>query len=178
MPKKLSVQKFKQRGFTLMEVLVATVVLFTGIVGVAQLVPVAVTANNNNRRDSSASVIAQRELTQFLQLPLTYLGPYTDALGNSCNLGDPAQPGVTVGSPVVVITNRPTINFAAAKVVGYNLTTVDPEDPYGAQYDIRWAVITGGNGTAASSRRFIIGARQINTTTYVLPLTLDAMVQR
>jgi prepilin-type N-terminal cleavage/methylation domain-containing protein len=179
MPKKLSMQKMKQRGFTLMEVLVATIVLLTGIVAVAQLVPVAVTANNNNRRDSSASVIAQRELAQFLQLPVTFPGPYTDALGNSCNLGNPAQPGVTVGSPVVVIANRPTINFAAATVAGYNFTTpVDPEDPYGAQYDVRWAVITGGNGTTASSRRFILGARQINTNNYVLPLTLDAMVQR
>jgi type II secretory pathway pseudopilin PulG len=181
MPKKLSMQKIKQRGFTLMEVLVATVVLFTGIVGVAQLVPVAVTANNNNRRDSSASVIAQRQLAQFLQLPVTYPSPYTDtgvcSLG--CGLGDPAHPGVTVGSPVVVIANRPTIDFAAAKVANYNFTApVDPEDPYGAQYDVRWAVITGGNGTTASSRRFILGARQINTNNYVLPLTLDAMVQR
>src|ERR1700731_3821446 len=176
MPKKLSMQKIKQRGFTLMEVLVAAIVLLTGIVAVAQLVPVAVTANNNNRRDSSASVIAQRELAQFLQLPVTFPGPYTDALGNICNLGNPAQPGVTVGSPVVVIANRPTIDFAAATVANYNFTApVDPEDPYGAQYDVRWAVITGGNGIAASSRRFILGARQINTNNYVLPLTLDAM---
>jgi prepilin-type N-terminal cleavage/methylation domain-containing protein len=172
-------QKIKQRGFTLMEVLVATVVLLTGIVAVAQLVPVAVTANNGNRRDSTASVIAQRELTQFVQLPLTFPGPYTDALGNVCNLGDPTQPGVTVGSPVVIVANRPTINFAAGKVANYNFTTpVDPEDPYGARYDVRWAVITAGNGTSGSSRRFILGARQINAQTYILPLTLDAMVQR
>jgi prepilin-type N-terminal cleavage/methylation domain-containing protein len=179
MPTKLAMRKIKQRGFTLMEVLVATVVLLTGIVAVAQLVPVALTANNGNRRDSTASVIAQRELTQFVQLPLTFLGPYTDALGNVCNLGDPAQPGVTVGSPVVIVANRPTINFAAGKVGNYNFTTpVDPEDPYGAQYDVRWAVITAGNGTTGSSRRFILGARQINAKTYILPLTLDAMVQR
>jgi prepilin-type N-terminal cleavage/methylation domain-containing protein len=169
----------KQSGFTLMEVLVATVVLLIGLVAVAQLVPVAVTANNSNRRDSTASVIAQRELAQFVQLPLTFAGPLTDALGNVCNLGDPTQPGVTVGSPIVVIANRPTISFTAGKVAGYNFTSpVDPEDPYGAQYDVRWAVITAGNGTTASSRRFILGARQINARSYVLPLTLDAMVQR
>lgn len=183
MPIKLSTHKIKERGFTVMESLVATVVLFTGIVAVAQLVPVAVTANNGNRRDSSATVIAQRALAQFVQLPVTFGGPYTDPNPNNvcssgCNLGDPAQPGVTVGSPLVIIANRPTINFTAAKVAGYNSTVTDPEDPYWAQYDVRWAVITGGNGTSASSRRFIIGARQINATTYMLPLTLDAMVQR
>jgi prepilin-type N-terminal cleavage/methylation domain-containing protein len=183
MPKKLSMQKMKQRGFTLMEVLVATIVLFTGIVAVAQLVPVAVTANNNNRRDSSASVIAQRALTQFMQLPVTFGGPFTDPVANticsvSCSLGDATQPGVTVGSPVVVIANRPTIDFTATKVAGYNSTLTDTQDPYGAAYDVRWAVITGGNGTSASSRRFIVGARQVNGKNYVLPLTLDGMVQR
>lgn len=185
MPTKVAMQKPKQRGFTIMEVLVATAVLFLGVVAVAQLVPVAVTANSGNRRDSSAAVIAQRALTQFLQLSVTFPGPYQDLNPNNvcsvapyCSLGDPTQPGVTVGSPVVIIANRPAINFTAAKVAGYNATVNDPEDPYRAPYDVRWAVITGGNGTSASSRRFIIGARQTNATTYMMPLTLDAMVQR
>lgn len=177
-------QKSRQRGFTVMEVLVATVVLFTGVVAVAQLVPVAITANNGNRRDSSATVIAQRALAQFVQLPVTFGGPFVDTVANSvcsgtgCNLGDATQPGVTVGSPVVIIANRPAINFAAAKVAGYNSTVTDPEDPYAATYDVRWAVITGGNGTTVSSRRFIIAARQTTGSNYTLPLTLDAMVQR
>ena len=171
-------RKIKQRGFTLMEVLVATIVLLTGIVAVAQLVPVAVTANSNNRRDSTASVIVQRELSQMLEQPLSSI-QFTDALGNVCNLGNPASPGATVGSPIVIIANRPAINFAAGTVGNYSFTTpVDPEDPYGAQFDVRWAVITAGNGTTASSRRVIIGARQINTNSYILPLTLDAMVQK
>ena len=161
-----------------MEVMVATLLLLTGIVAVAQLVPVAVTSNNGSRRDSTASVIAQRELSQMLEQPMSFPS-FIDALGNTCNLGNPATPGVTVGSPVVVIANRPTIDFSAAQVPNYSFTTIpDPEDPYRAQYDVRWAVITGGNGTTASSRRFIIGARQINGQSYVLPLTLDAMVQR
>jgi prepilin-type N-terminal cleavage/methylation domain-containing protein len=174
-------KRTRQRGFTLLEVLVATILLLTGIVAVAQLVPVAVTASNNSRRDSTASIVAQRQLSAFLEQPLTTLGPIPDAFGqgNNCALGDPTAPGVTVGSPVVVIGNRPTINFAAGAVANYSFTmAADPEDPYGARFDIRWAVITGGNGATASSRRFIIGARQINTRNYVLPLTLDAMVQR
>src|SRR5712664_3052117 len=178
MSTKTAMQKIKQRGFTLMEVLVATIVLLTGIVAVAQLVPVAITANNGNRRDSTASVIAQRELSQMLEQPMTSV-QFTDALGNVCNLGDPAAPGVTVGSPVIITANRPAINFTAGKVAGYNFTTVaDPEDPFAAQFDVRWAVITDGNGATASSRRFIIGARQTNAQSYIVPLTLDAMVQR
>src|SRR5260370_15594619 len=171
-------RKVKQSGFTLMEVLVATIVLLTGIVATAQLVPVAVTMNNNNRRDSTALVIAQRELSQMLEQPLTS-PQYTDALGNVCGLGDPAQPGVTVGSPVVVIGNRPVINFGANPVANYSFNTpVDPEDPYGASYDVRWAVITTINFRTASSRRVILSARLVGGNGYYLPLTLDAMVEK
>ncbi len=171
-------RKTKQRGFTLMEVLVATIVLLTGIVATAQLVPVAVTANNNNRRDSTALVIAQRELSQMIEQPMSAV-QFTDNLGNVCSLGDAAQPGVTVGSPVVVIGNRPVINFGANPVVNYSFNTpVDPEDPYGASYDVRWAVITTSNVATASSRRFILSARLVGGNGYYLPLTLDAMVEK
>src|SRR5260370_22032578 len=103
-------RKVKQRGFTLMEVLVATIVLLTGIVATAQLVPVAVTMNNNNRRDSPALVIAQRELSQMIEQPI--IAPqFTNNLGNVFRLRRPAQPRKPVGSPVVVIVKAPLINF-------------------------------------------------------------------
>jgi prepilin-type N-terminal cleavage/methylation domain-containing protein len=178
---KIAMRKTRQRGFTLMEVLVATVLLLTGLVAVAQLIPIALTANTNNRRDSTGTVVAQRQLSYLLEQLMTTAGPLpADAFGvaNTCGLGDPTQPGVTVGSPVIN-GDRPRIDFTAAKVANYNITTVaDPQDPYRATYDIRWAVITSGNGTSASSRRFILGARQTNAQNFVLPLTLDAMVQR
>jgi prepilin-type N-terminal cleavage/methylation domain-containing protein len=176
---KFAVGKIRQRGFTLVEVLVATIVLLTGVVAVAQLVPIAVTANNVSRRDSTALVIAQRELAQMLEQPLGGPISFTDALGNNCNLGDPTTPSITQGSPVVVIANRPTINFSVTAQAGWSFTTpVDVEDPYGARYDVRWAAIMDGNGTTASSRRIILSARLLGGNRYYLPLTLDAMVQQ
>jgi prepilin-type N-terminal cleavage/methylation domain-containing protein len=180
MTTKLATQKIRQRGFTLMEVLVATILLLTGLVAVAQVIPIALTANTNNRRDSTGTIVAQRQLSMLLEQSLTGSAPVPDAFGtnNPCGLGDPTQPGVTIGSPVIN-GDRPRIDFTAAKAANYNITTVaDPQDPYGATFDIRWAVITSGNGTSASSRRFILGARQTNAQNFVLPLTLDAMVQR
>jgi prepilin-type N-terminal cleavage/methylation domain-containing protein len=51
-----------QSGFTLMEVLVATVILLVGMVAVAQLVPISLTINSGNRTGSTALVIEQRIL--------------------------------------------------------------------------------------------------------------------
>src|ERR1700730_12299987 len=59
------------RGFTLMEVLVATVVLLVGMVAVAQLVPISLTINSGNRTGSTALVIEQRMLEQMLDQTLT-----------------------------------------------------------------------------------------------------------
>ena len=43
-----------QRGFTLVEVLMAIVILLVGIVAVAQLVPASISSNSANRNDSTS----------------------------------------------------------------------------------------------------------------------------
>src|SRR6266853_44917 len=149
---KLAVRKIRQRGFTLVEVLVATIVLMTGVVAVSQM----------------------------MEQPLSVF-TFNDAFNppHAVSLGSAGAPGATVGNPVVVIANRPVIDYSVAQVGGYGFTTQpDTQDPYRSQYDVRWAVITDGNGTTASSRRIIISARLLGGNRYGLPLTLDAMVQQ
>ena len=167
----------EQEGFTLIEVLVALVVLLVGLVAVASMVPASLTSNNGNRSDSVGLVLAQRELGQMLDQPLRAT-QFTDALGNVCQLGNPATPNTLVGSTVATIGNRPAIDFSAGQVPGYSFNYRDPEDPYGTTYDVRWAVITTANGAAPNSKRFIIGARQTGGNGFFQPLTLDTMVEK
>jgi prepilin-type N-terminal cleavage/methylation domain-containing protein len=168
----------KEQGLTLIEVLLAIVILLVGLVAVALLVPASLSSNNGNRKDSVAMVLAQRELDQMLDQPIRNT-QFTDVLGNVCSLGNPGAPNTVVGSPVVTIVNRPAIDFTAGQVPGYSFNYVDPEDPYGATYDVRWAVITTANAGTANSKRFILGARQIGGTGgFVQPLTLDTMVEK
>lgn len=167
----------KEGGISLLEVIAAIAVLLMGVLAVAQLVPVSLRFNNDNRTDSVALVLAQRELDQMLDQSLRTT-QFTDALGNVCSLGDPTTPNTVVGSPVVTVNKRPTIDFTAGQVGGYSFNYTDPEDPYGATYDVRWAVITTANGGTPNSKRFIIGARQVGGDGYIRPLTLDMMVEK
>jgi len=170
----------KQRGFTMMEVLIATAVLVISLVGVAQLVPLSITMNTSNRRDSTSLVIAQRELDAMIDQPITAT-TFTDPQGlvcgaaGVCNLGNPAAPNVLVGSPFVMFANRPLIDYTQGKVAGYNYTYSDPNDPASVSYDIRWAVITFANG---AGRRIIVGVRKVGGNTPLLPVTLDSMVEK
>jgi hypothetical protein len=154
--------------------LLATIILLVGLVAIAQLVPASILMNYRNRTDSSALVFAQRELDQFLDQPIIST-TFTDALGNTCNLGSSGSPNVVQGTNVVVVNNQALIDFTST-VSGYNFTYQDPTDPSKTTYDIRWAVIITGNGGNASSKRFILGVRQVGGSGYFQPITLDTMV--
>lgn len=172
----------RQSGFTLVEVLMAIVILLVGIVSVAQLVPASISSNSTNRNDSTSLVFAQREMDQFLRQPLNMsISPpsFIDALGISCNLGDPTQNNAVVGNPVVVFYNQLVIDFSSSPGVGgYSFLYQDPNDPAGVVYDVRWAVITTTSNGLVTSKRFILGVRRQSGNGIYRPVTLDTILSK
>jgi prepilin-type N-terminal cleavage/methylation domain-containing protein len=168
-----------QQGFTLIELMIAVLVLVVGVVSVAELVPAAILLNSRNRADSSSLVFAQREMDQFVNQPLTTPAPYTftDQQGQVCNLGGAAVFNAVVGSPVTTVGGHVAINFGGAQVGGYSYTYTDPTDPNIA-YDVRWAVINTGVAGSVYSRRFILGVQKRGGDTPLPPVTLDTTVSR
>ncbi len=167
-----------QEGFSILEMMIATIILLVGIVGVAQLVPASILLNQKNRTDSSALVFAQRELDQMLDQPLS-ANAFTDTQGNFCSLGNPATTNAPQGNPVLIINSQAFIDFGASTgVPNYSFTYQDPSDPNGSTYDVRWAVIITGDGTTVSAKRFILGVRQQGGSGFVLPITVDTVVER
>ena len=165
----------RQAGFTLAELMISAMLFLVGLVAVAELVPAALNINLGNRNDSSSLTYAQRELIQFLDQPLTS-NSFFDADGNVCVLGDPSQPNAIVGSPLVA--NSVLIDYAAAPIPGYSLTYVDPNDPSGTTYDIRWAVITNVQGATTVSKRFIVGAWRRGGNGFAPPVTMDSWAMK
>jgi prepilin-type N-terminal cleavage/methylation domain-containing protein len=167
----------RQRGFSLTELMIAAVVFLVGIAAVMQLVPAAMQSNLQNRVDTTSVVTAQRELDQMTDQPLAS-NFFTDVDGNVCNLGNAATPNVVVGSPLVQVGNFVRIDFAAARVNGYNFQFTNPQNPTDGSYDVRWAVITAVNGAgAAVSKRFIVGAQRRVGPQVLFPVSLDSWQQ-
>jgi type II secretory pathway pseudopilin PulG len=183
--KKIASRREGQQGFTLVEMLIATLIVIVGLVAVAQLVPTSVMLNSNNRNDGTALVFAQREMEALREQPLTAF-TFNDPVGvtcpmaTTCNLGNPALLRQPVGSPLVVNPNSGAlmIDFSAAKVYGYSFTYTDPNDPYKSPYDVRWAVFTVTNGPLVSGKRIIVGVFRPGMQTLTLPITLDTMVEK
>jgi type II secretory pathway pseudopilin PulG len=176
----------RERGFTLVEMLIATLILIVGLVAVAQLVPTSVLLNSNNRNDGTALVFAQHELEAIRGQPLTAttfsdLAGITCPISNTCSLGDPTQPLQCVGNCPVVPNSAgaPMINFAAAPVANYSFTYTDPNDPFSAPYDVRWAIVTVTNPqSVVTGKRIIVGVFRRGMQTPSLPITLDTMVEK
>jgi prepilin-type N-terminal cleavage/methylation domain-containing protein len=184
MSPKPPIRRHGQRGFTLTEMLIATVIVLFGLVAVAQLVPTSVLLNSNNRNDGTALVFAQREMEALREQLLTAT-TFSDPQGvtcppsTACNLGDPTIPNTLVGCSVVANSfGAPIIDFSATPVSGYNFTYIDPNDSLGAPYDVRWAVITITKGSIVTGKRFIVGVFRRGMETPTLPITLDTMAEK
>lgn len=178
-----SFRRNRSRGFSLVEVMIATVILLIGLVGVAQLVPASMLINQKGRMDSTSQVFAQRELDQMLAQKLTATS-FTEASGilcsgSFCGLGDASRPGQVVGNQIIWIGNRPLIDFSYPPEDNYSLSYKDQNDPFQVTYDVRWAVVTSVNSSGSTiGKRFFVGVRQLGGPGFVPAVTLDAMVGR
>jgi hypothetical protein len=155
--------------------LIASAIMLVGIVAVVQLVPVSLQLSASTRLDTVATVIAQRELDQMLSQPLS-VNAFTDKDGNIISLGGAGSPG----APVVLDgQGAAQINFTAGTVSGFVIPAYkDINDPNGATFELRWAVIPQVIGGRTISKRIIMGCRQTNANRPTLPINLDSWVQK
>jgi hypothetical protein len=155
----------------------ACAVLMVGIVSVVQLVPASLKNSVNNRLDTLATAIAQRELDQMLAQPLNGPPSFTDKDLHSVSLGGPGAPGANV----VMDGQSAAIDFSSdvsSVPAGFSALYVDIKDPSRTMFELRWAVYSEVNGGTVVSRRIIVGCRRANSNTGVFPVTLDSSVQK
>jgi type II secretory pathway pseudopilin PulG len=84
-----------ERGFTLVEVLLAAFVMTVGLVGLLGVVPMATFAVNDGYRLSVATFLANQKLEEARNLPWTEAVPPKDCIGISASAS--AEPKVPVG---------------------------------------------------------------------------------
>jgi prepilin-type N-terminal cleavage/methylation domain-containing protein len=168
-----------KRGFTLTEVLIATVVLAITALFVVQLVPASMTANLRNQYDSTSVVVAERLMNQMLSQPIG-ANSFIDADGQLIQMGGAAG---MAGGPIQTVNLlggrvEVRLNFTVAAIAGYNFVYRDPNDPAQVPYEVRWAVNTQVSGPIIVSKRIFVGVWKRDPRAVMPPVTLEAWVQR
>ena len=184
-------------GFTMIELLIAIVILLIGVVAVAQLVPNAIRSDFRNRYDSTAPILAQQQMEQMVEQNLTVGGPPANGAynfqiflpdGNTtlCNLGvappfftalvgaPPPAPAAS-GAPLIAGTLR--IDWGVGQVAGYwNQYNAPDGNPFETRWNI--AVFYGNiNGLVRPvGKRIIVSTRGGSAAVSFPPTTLTTMV--
>jgi Tfp pilus assembly protein PilV len=160
-----------QAGMSLIELLIAGVVLVVGCAGIMALIINAVGSNGRNKKDTSAAAVAQMVLERIQTLPegSTTTTTVADCAGTSWTI-DSAVGGSALSSGA--------IDFTATRTTNYNMQYVVC-DATGQQttYDVRWNIAAATTHTSY----VIIGARPTgaasgNLKFFALPVTIRAMV--
>jgi prepilin-type N-terminal cleavage/methylation domain-containing protein len=135
-------KRSNQRGMSLIELMIACLVLTVGVAGTAALIPLAIGANFRNRQQSNSTVIAQMVMEKIVSVPagsnlVLNISDCTNAVTNVNTLG---TAGAGSGAPLLASGD---VNFNVAAPAGYGMlyTTCGSA---GRQfvYDVRWNIQT------------------------------------
>ena len=177
LPEKMNARRSPQRGMSLIELMIAMVVLAIGLGGITTLLVIAIGTNNRNSKDTTATMLAQLVIEEIgSQDPnsgiLTI--PITDCAGNAFNVAVTSG-AAPAGTGAALVTGATLANYGSidqtqavgAIPAGYQMNYVACSVAGGSQttYDVRWNVMTI---TAANSRLITASARQLNSSSNLL----------
>ena len=174
------IRRDSQRGSTLIELMVAMLVLAIGLGAVTTLLTIAIASNDRNSRDTTGTLLAQMVIEQ-----ISAQNVYSDvSVGTTDCAGTVHQfsttPGAVGTGAGATLQADGTIDFtqpAAALIAsGYAMQYVDCSAAGGvpATYDVRWNVMAVSTNT--STRMITAAARstgnQLGGFHFVVPVNL------
>jgi Tfp pilus assembly protein PilV len=156
-----------QDGVSMIELMIAGVVMTVGFLGLMILITTAIATNNRNRLDSTGTMLAQAVMEQIKS---TIVG------SSSSSLSDCAGHTFTIDSAVGGATlSGSTVDFTAAPVTNYSMSYVICNGTQQTTYDVRWNVTTVGNNYLVT-----VGSKMKGQGTdlkyFALPVTLRAFL--
>jgi prepilin-type N-terminal cleavage/methylation domain-containing protein len=179
-----------ESGMTLIELLIGMFILAVGLGGITNVLVVAMSANNRNSKDTSATLLAQMVIEQIsAQHPNSNASiAVTDCAGNNWTIATTggASPN---GAGATLVTSSTTAGYGGLdQTQAYSSITANYAMKYvdcgGAgntgvptTYDVRWNVMTIDTNytrmVTASARP--VNANALGGIQYSLPITLRAV---
>jgi Tfp pilus assembly protein PilV len=134
-----------QRGMSLIEMMIACVVLMVGVLAMAALIPLAIGTNSKNRQTSNSTVIAQMLTEKILSVPPgAPPATLTDCTGAQTTI---SVTGTATGSGATLLSTgdvdfSQTAGSAGDPAGYYMLYTACGTNGRQSIYDVRWNIVT------------------------------------
>ena len=164
------------RGFTLMELLVAMIVLTVGLLAGVVLLSVATASNSRSKLDTTAATIAESVMERIVSIPqkatgAAALSAITDCAGNTFAIN-------TVLGGAAVNATGDRIDFSQAAPAGnYSMNYMVCSSTGNVAYDVRWRI---DNGPTPATQLVtvgtkVLGAGQNQATLFAFPVNLRTL---
>jgi prepilin-type N-terminal cleavage/methylation domain-containing protein len=169
-----------QRGMSLIELMIASLVLTIGVLGTAVLIPLAIGTNSKNRQQSNSTVIAQMVMENITSASASGSTGFTitDCVGtpNTINVT-----GSTSGTGATVLSTG-SIDFSVAQgstgaPAGYYMSyTSCGTNNRQSIYDVRWNIQTPSTYVKLVTVSARLKGAGTNQILFSLPVTIRSMV--
>ena len=133
----------RQSGFSLIEVMMAMLVLAVGLMGSIGMICVAAASNGGSKLNTTAATLAESTMERIVTIPAGAAGnsaltSLTDCQGNVFTM-DSSQGG----SPLTTSGAFTGVDFRQPAVPNYSMQYVMCSGGQGMTYDVRWRVDPG-----------------------------------
>lgn len=170
-----------QAGFSLLELLIATLVMVVGLGGAMTLILTAIANNSRASLDTTSTILSQMTLEMIASVPanagssvtVTDCNPSSSLASHTI---DTAGNGSGAGAP---LTSGSAIDFTQTVVSGYSMTFYSCQASTGDRqtlYDVRWNIKT----LSADAKLVIVAARPStsngNANRFAVPASLKLIV--
>src|SRR3954447_14610153 len=145
------IRRNPEAGMTMLEVLIAGVVMTIGFMGLIGLVATAIASNNRNKLDSTGTMLTQAVLEQVNSV-IVGVGTATIADCGTHGSSNPWPVGTAAGGAPLTGAN---IDFSQATVANYQMDFVVCTTAQQSTYDVRWNVAQ----VSSESYLVTVGAR-------------------
>jgi len=173
-------QRRSDAGFSLVELMIAMIVLTVGLLGGMLLLIIGISINSRSRMDTSGTMLAQSVLEKILAQPYaaTNTLTLTDCAGNSRNIA-------TAAGGATLLSSTGDIDWTATTVpTNYSMYYDVCTNQGTLRYEVRWNIATS---SSFSGRSVVVSAKNIgvqlnsssstyNAVLFALPITLKGVV--
>jgi len=166
----------RQRGMSLIELMIAILVLTVGIAGCAIVIPIAIGRNYANRQQGNSTVMAQMVLEKIMSVPAntTTTLTITDCGGTAHTVNTAGSAGPGSGSSLLA---SGAVDFSKSQVGNYSMDyTTCGTNGRQAVYDVRWNIQTPSTFVKLVTVSAKLKSSTGNAAMFSLPVTISSMI--
>lgn len=172
--------KCKQSGFSMMELMVAMLVLSAGILGGMSMVVIGMSRNSSNRVDTTGTNVAQTILEEIAAVPSNANASFaiTDCI-NTTQSSSPLTVSTAVGGANLLSNGNIDFSQDPSTLANYQINyTVCSPGQSATVFDVRWNITAVGGGlgklVTVSARQPVMVTR--TGISWLPPVTLRTIV--